>query len=59
MLCLFFSTVFLDGEIVDWAGWCVDDEEVLTHLHPKVQGLPEGIKSKWGLQEDDGEYSQV
>ncbi|XP_037532534.1 uncharacterized protein plekhg6 [Nematolebias whitei] len=55
------STIFMDGEIVDWAGWCVDDEEVLTHLHPKVQGLPEGMKSKWGLQEcqEDGEYSQV
>ncbi|XP_037836439.1 uncharacterized protein plekhg6 isoform X2 [Kryptolebias marmoratus] len=55
------STVFLDGENVDWAGWCVDDEEVLIHLNPKGPGPSEGVKPKWGLQEcqEDGECSQV
>ncbi|XP_054597017.2 uncharacterized protein plekhg6 isoform X1 [Nothobranchius furzeri] len=58
------STVFLDGENVDWPGWCFDDEEVLNYLSPRSQGLPEGSSrspANWVHLEshDDGECSQV
>ncbi|XP_041797824.1 uncharacterized protein plekhg6 isoform X2 [Chelmon rostratus] len=60
------GVVFVDGVNVDWSGWCFDDDEVLDHLHPEVEGLLEGISRSLvfcnlqGLSEqDDGECSQV
>ncbi|XP_028280189.1 uncharacterized protein plekhg6 [Parambassis ranga] len=56
----------VDGENVDWSGWCFDDDEVMDHLHPGDEGLLEGISRSlpfWDLNEvleqDDGECSQV
>ncbi|XP_068998593.1 uncharacterized protein plekhg6 [Embiotoca jacksoni] len=60
------SIVFMDGENVDWPGWCFDDDEVMDHLHPGDEGLLAGIRrslASWGLNElseqEDGECSQV
>lgn len=62
----FCSVVFTDGVNVDWSGWCFDDDEVMDHLHPGVEGLLEGISRSlafWDLhghsEQEDGEYSQV
>ncbi|RVE62746.1 hypothetical protein OJAV_G00161180 [Oryzias javanicus] len=62
------NLVFLDGVNVDWAGWCLDDDEVMRYLSPgdhSGDGL-EGINrsmTEWALTEfselDDGECSQV
>ncbi|XP_034553118.1 uncharacterized protein plekhg6 [Notolabrus celidotus] len=60
------SVVFMDGVNVDWSGWCFDDDEVLDHLQPGVEGLLEGISRSLALrdlprvsEQDDGEVSQV
>ncbi len=68
ILCfhIFLSDIFTDGVNVDWSGWCFDDDEVLDHLQPPVEGPLEGISRSMGLwelhgpsEQDDGEYSQV
>ncbi|XP_030606069.1 uncharacterized protein plekhg6 [Archocentrus centrarchus] len=60
------SVMFTDGENVDWAGWCFDDEEVMDHLHPGRNSLMEELNqymASWVLSElseqEDGECSQV
>ncbi|XP_040900089.1 uncharacterized protein plekhg6 [Toxotes jaculatrix] len=60
------SVVSTEGVNVDWAGWCVDDDEVLDHLNPGNEGLLEGIRrslSFWDFhgfsEQEDGECSQV
>ncbi|XP_014848529.1 PREDICTED: pleckstrin homology domain-containing family G member 6 [Poecilia mexicana] len=61
------GNAIMDGEVVDWRGWCLDDDEVMDHLSPRGEGLMEGISrslADMGRPEmfpgqDDGEYSQV
>ncbi|XP_008429661.1 uncharacterized protein plekhg6 isoform X2 [Poecilia reticulata] len=61
------GNAMMDGEVVDWKGWCLDDDEVMDHLSPRGEGLMEGISrslADMGRPEmfpgqDDGEYSQV
>ncbi|XP_044064799.1 uncharacterized protein plekhg6 isoform X2 [Siniperca chuatsi] len=60
------SVVFTDGVNVDWSGWCFDDDEVMDHLHPGVEGLLEGISRSLAFldlhrlsEQEDGECSQV
>uniref|UniRef100_A0AAV2MCP0 Uncharacterized protein n=1 Tax=Knipowitschia caucasica TaxID=637954 RepID=A0AAV2MCP0_KNICA len=62
------SPMFSDGVNVDWAGWCLDDEDLMDHLQPGTEGLLEGINkslASMDLQErpelpkhEDGECSQ-
>ncbi|CAJ1062503.1 uncharacterized protein plekhg6 isoform X1 [Xyrichtys novacula] len=60
------SVIFADGVNVDWSGWCFDDEEVMDHLQPEMEGLLEGISRSLAFgnlyrlsEQDDAEISQV
>ncbi|KAK2844741.1 hypothetical protein Q5P01_011400 [Channa striata] len=60
------GVVFMDGENVDWSGWCFDDEEVMDHLQTGGEGLLEDINRSLNnmylrrlSEHDDGECSQV